>query len=58
MPELLRYRHIRKRKDGSICGHEWTPSFEKPSCCPRCKMYLDWNHPETCIEIIKSENPK
>jgi len=58
MPEILRYRCIRVKKNGDACGHEWTPDSERPVCCPKCKQYINWKNPETCIEKITSEKPK
>lgn len=24
------------------CGYSWTPMYERPKVCPKCKTYLDW----------------
>lgn len=34
------------------CGHEWVPTKEKPSCCPRCKSYAYADDPKK-MEITK-----
>jgi predicted Zn-ribbon and HTH transcriptional regulator len=46
MPEIAKLKCKR-------CSHEWIPTKEKPSCCPRCKSY-DWDKdPEKKQETSK-----